>query len=115
MSPSNASDVVATAISTGYRHIDGAKIYGNQVSVGKGIAKGLHESGLRREDVWVTSKLWNSRHVDDLSPEDAEVEVEAALNETLKELNLAWLDLYLIHFPVSMRDKTPKLEYLNVS
>ena len=58
---SNVSTAVSTALLTGYRHIDGAAIYGNEKEVGKGIAHGLAELGLRREDIWVTSKLWNDQ------------------------------------------------------
>jgi len=58
---SNASDAVSYAIQTGYRHIDAAAVYGNEKQVGKGIADGLKETGLSREDIWVTSKLWNDQ------------------------------------------------------
>lgn len=57
----NTSDVVAAALKTGFRHIDAAKIYGNQIEVGKGIKQGLSQAGLEREDIWVTSKLWNDQ------------------------------------------------------
>jgi alcohol dehydrogenase (NADP+) len=56
----NTSEAVAAAIEHGYRHIDCAKVYGNQRDVGKGIAAGLKRTGLSRSDIWVTSKLWNS-------------------------------------------------------
>jgi len=58
---SNASQAVSHAIQTGYRHIDGAKAYSNEALVGKGIADGLAKTGLSREDIWVTSKLWNDQ------------------------------------------------------
>ena len=58
---SNNSDAVSLAIQTGYRHIDCAAIYGNEKEVGKGIADGLKKAGLKREDIWVTSKLWNDQ------------------------------------------------------
>ena len=64
ISPQNTTDAVAAAIEAGYRHIDGAKVYGNQVDVGKGIKKGLEKVGLKRSDIWVTSKLWNDQYVD---------------------------------------------------
>lgn len=57
--PKNASDVVAVALETGYRHIDCAAAYFNQKEVGKGIKKGAKSAGLKRSDFWVTSKLWN--------------------------------------------------------
>lgn len=56
----NVSELVSFAIQTGYRHIDCAAAYGNEELVGAGIADGLAKTGLRREDIWVTSKLWNS-------------------------------------------------------
>ncbi|KAL8931632.1 MAG: hypothetical protein Q9211_006825 [Gyalolechia sp. 1 TL-2023] len=59
---SNASEVVSAALQTGYRHIDCATIYGNQKEVGKGIADGLNKTGLKRSDIWVTSKLWNDQY-----------------------------------------------------
>lgn len=60
---SNASDVVSAALQTGYRHIDCAKAYGNQEVVGKGIKEGAAKAGLRRDEIWVTSKLWNDEWV----------------------------------------------------
>lgn len=57
---SNASDVVAAAIHAGYRHIDCAAIYGNEKEVGDGIRKGMKKEGLKRKDIWITSKLWNN-------------------------------------------------------
>jgi len=58
---SNASTAVAFALGTGYRHIDCAAAYGNEKEVGKGIAEGLKGAGLEREEIWVTSKLWNDQ------------------------------------------------------
>jgi alcohol dehydrogenase (NADP+) len=57
----NTSEVIATAIVNGYRHIDAAYIYGNQKDVGLGIKEGLKRTGLSRKDLWITSKLWNDR------------------------------------------------------
>ncbi len=79
---------VTEAIKQGYRHIDTAAIYGNEVSVGKAIK----EAGIPREELFITSKLWNSEHG-----------YESTLNafeETMKKLGLEYLDLYLIHWPV---------------
>lgn len=56
----NTSESVAHAIELGYRHIDCAKVYGNQREVGRGIAQGLKRAGIERKDIWVTSKLWNT-------------------------------------------------------
>lgn len=58
---SNVSKAVSTALLSGYRHLDCAAIYNNQKEVGRGIAQGLAELGLEREDIWVTSKLWNDQ------------------------------------------------------
>jgi alcohol dehydrogenase (NADP+) len=57
----NATEAVASAIEAGYRHIDGAKIYGNQKEVGAGIKEGIRRAGIDRKDLWITSKLWNDR------------------------------------------------------
>lgn len=59
----NTSDAVAWAIQVGYRHIDCAAAYYNQDQVAIGIKEGLQKTGLRREDLWITSKLWNDRYV----------------------------------------------------
>jgi alcohol dehydrogenase (NADP+) len=56
----NTSEAIAEAIVLGYRHIDCAKIYGNQRQVGIGIANGIKRAGITRNDIWVTSKVWNS-------------------------------------------------------
>ncbi|KAF1967005.1 Aldo/keto reductase [Bimuria novae-zelandiae CBS 107.79] len=90
--PSNTTDAVAFAIEKGYRQIDCAAAYGNEEAVGKGIHKGLKQAGLKREEIWVTSKLWNDHHAPD--------RVEEGLNQTLKDLDLDYLDLYLMHWPV---------------
>ncbi|KAL9027886.1 MAG: hypothetical protein Q9196_003658 [Gyalolechia fulgens] len=102
---SNASEVVSAALQTGYRHIDCATIYGNQKEVGKGIADGLNKTGLKRSDIWVTSKLWNDHHDPALVPE--------ALDQALTELGLEYLDLWLMHWPVASSHGTNKLDYLD--
>jgi hypothetical protein len=58
----NTSEAIASAIELGYRHIDCAKVYGNQRAVGVGIANGLKRANITRRDIWVTSKLWNSEY-----------------------------------------------------
>ena len=60
-SPENTTSAVAIAIETGYRQIDCAAAYGNEKAVGKGIADGLKKAGLSRDEIWVTSKLWNDQ------------------------------------------------------
>ena len=57
----NASEAVSIALQTGYDHIDCAAVYGNEKEVGQGIGDGLGKSGHRREDIWITSKLWNDQ------------------------------------------------------
>ncbi|KEQ97029.1 hypothetical protein AUEXF2481DRAFT_38430 [Aureobasidium subglaciale EXF-2481] len=64
-----------------------------QIGVGKGIAEGLTKNGLSREDLWITSKLWNDHH----DPS----KVEAAIDKTLSNLKLDYLNLYLMHWPAS--------------
>jgi alcohol dehydrogenase (NADP+) len=59
----NVTEVIADAIEQGYRHLDCAYIYGNQKAVGLGIKEGLRRTGLARSDLWVTTKLWNTRSV----------------------------------------------------
>ncbi|MFC5532608.1 aldo/keto reductase [Cohnella yongneupensis] len=88
---------VKTAIAHGYRSIDTAAIYQNERSVGQGIKEALSESGLRRDDLFVTSKVWNA----DLGY-DATL---AAYQGSLDKLGLDYLDLYLIHWPVKGKYK----------
>ncbi|WP_353854884.1 aldo/keto reductase [Bacillus sp. Bos-x628] len=90
-------EAVKTAITIGYRSIDTASIYGNEEGVGRGIRLGLKETGLRREDLFITSKVWN----DDLGYEST----LKAYEESLRKLQLDYLDLYLIHWPVEGKFK----------
>lgn len=82
-----AYQAVKWALEAGYRHIDTAAIYGNEVSVGQAIA----DSGIAREKLFVTTKLWNDAHSFDAAT--------AALDESLRKLGLDYVDLYLIHWP----------------
>lgn len=79
---------IAAALQAGYRHIDTAKVYGNEQSVGAA----LRASGLPREDIFITTKLWNSDQGYDRALR--------ALDESLAHLGLAHVDLYLVHWPV---------------
>lgn len=83
---------VKAAIKIGYRSIDTAAIYGNESSVGQGIREGMAENGLTRDQLFVTSKVWNA----DLGYEST----IAAYEASLEKLGLDYLDLYLIHWPV---------------
>jgi len=89
------AEVCRTAIEVGYRHLDCACDYGNEVEVGQGIAQAIKGGMCDREDLWVTSKLWNTYH----APEH----VQLACEKSLQDLKLDYLDLYLIHFPIAQR------------
>ncbi len=90
-------EAVKAAIKNGYRSIDTAAIYENEEGVGEGIRQGLKETGLSREELFVTSKVWNS----DLGYE----ETLKAYETSLQKLGLDYLDLYLIHWPVERKYK----------
>jgi 2,5-diketo-D-gluconate reductase A len=92
-----AAHAVSAALKTGYRLIDTAAIYANERGVGEGIARGLAENGLRREEIFVTTKLWNSDQGFD--------EALRALDASLARLCLAYVDLYLIHWPAPRQDR----------
>src|SRR5438105_4962004 len=83
-------EAVATALQLGYRHIDTAERYGNEAAVGEGLHKGLRAAGLKREDVFVVTKVY----WDKLAPGDFETSVA----ESLQKLKLAWVDLLLIQW-----------------
>ena len=87
--------VVRQAIQLGYRHLDSAADYGNELEVGHGIKQALDEGLCKRENLWITSKLWNTFH--------AAEHVEQACDKTLADLGVEYLDLYLIHFPISLQ------------
>ena len=94
-----AYDSVLAALKAGYRHIDTAAAYGNEDSVGKAIS----DSGVAREDLFVTTKLWNADHGYEAT--------KAALETSLQKLGLDYVDLYLIHWPnpAAMRDNFEQL------
>ncbi|KAE9386246.1 Aldo/keto reductase, partial [Gymnopus androsaceus JB14] len=90
--PHEVENAVEIAVKNGYRHLDLAMIYENQTEVNAALKKVI-PSVVKREELHLTSKLWNSSH------QPAEVEKE--LDETLKQLGTPYLDLYLIHWPVA--------------
>ncbi len=89
------AQAVSQAIEIGYRHIDCASIYQNQKEIGSALAEALALGQVKREDLWITSKLWNNAH--------AKKHVQPALERTLKDLQLDYLDLFLIHWPVNFQ------------
>jgi D-xylose reductase len=92
---SDTADAVAAALEAGYRHIDSAADYGNEVETGQGIARAISDGHCGREDLWVTSKLWNTFH--------RREHVRAACERSLTDLDLEYLDLYLVHFPIALK------------
>ncbi|SFC50261.1 aldo/keto reductase [Tropicimonas isoalkanivorans] len=88
----SAGEAVRSALHAGYRLIDGAHLYGNEA----GMGEGLHSSGLPREEVFLTTKVWNSDH----GRERTRISVE----RSLLTIGVDWLDLVLIHWPVPSRD-----------
>jgi D-xylose reductase len=87
-------DLIPAAIDLGYRHFDCACDYGNEKAVGEGLRRSLSAGACTRDDLWITSKLWNTYHHPD--------HVRAACERNLADLGLDELDLYLIHFPVTL-------------
>ncbi|MCC9606005.1 aldo/keto reductase [Blastopirellula sp. JC732] len=96
-------DLIVAAIEAGYRHIDCACDYGNEEAVGAGLQKALQQGLCRREDLWITSKLWNTYH----RPEH----VRAAAERSLRDLQIDYFDLYHIHFPIALEYVSPETRY----
>jgi diketogulonate reductase-like aldo/keto reductase len=88
--PEAVADAVKTAANIGYRHFDCASVYGNEDLIGLAF-KEILNSGIERSELWITSKLWNDKHGD--------ADVIASCEKTLADLQLNYLDLYLIHWP----------------
>ncbi len=89
-SPDQVAAAVRGAFDVGYRHFDCAAVYGNEAAIGA-VFEDLRRRGVSRGDLWITSKLWNDRH--------AEPDVVPACRQSLADLRLDYLDLYLVHWP----------------
>ncbi len=83
------AQAVKTAIKMGYRHIDCASVYGNEKEIGAALQEVFAEGIVKREELWITSKVWNDKHN----------EVVASCKQSLTDLQLDYLDLYLVHWP----------------
>ena len=90
ISGAQVAAAVLEAATLGYRHFDCASVYGNEAAIGHSLAQ-IIRGGVKRADLWITSKLWNDRH--------AEADVIASCRRSLADLQLDYLDLYLIHWP----------------
>jgi alcohol dehydrogenase (NADP+) len=90
VSGETVAEAVLEAARVGYRHFDCASVYGNEHLIGRSL-RAILRSGVRREDLWVTSKLWNDRH--------GERDVIPSCEKSLRDLQLDYLDLYLVHWP----------------
>ncbi|GAQ83280.1 alcohol dehydrogenase (NADP+) [Klebsormidium nitens] len=97
--PGKVGESVTAALEAGYRHIDCAAVYGNEKEVGEALAAAFKKGTVNRHEIWVTSKLW--------STEQGPGRVEPALKKTLGDLQLEYLDLYLIHIPVRLAPDSP--------
>jgi diketogulonate reductase-like aldo/keto reductase len=90
VSPAQIAEAVKVAAKIGYRHFDCASVYGNEAQIGPAIGDVI-QSGVKREELWITSKLWNDKHAED--------DVIASCEKSLADLQLDYLDLYLVHWP----------------
>jgi len=97
------ADQVYNAIKTGYRLFDGACDYGNEVESGQGVARAIKDGIVKREDLFIVSKLWNSFH-------DKE-RVEPICKKQLADWGVDYFDLYIMHFPISLKYVDPSVRY----
>ncbi|OJJ47800.1 hypothetical protein ASPZODRAFT_131375 [Penicilliopsis zonata CBS 506.65] len=97
------ADQVYNAIKTGYRCFDGACDYGNEVEAGQGVARAIQEGIVKREDLFIVSKLWNSFHDGD--------RVEPIARKQLADWGIDYFDLYIVHFPIALKYVDPSVRY----
>jgi len=90
VTPAQVASAVKGAVAAGYRHFDCASVYSNEAEVGAAL-EGIQQGGVKREELWITSKLWNDKHAED--------DVIASCRKSLADLRLKYLDLYLVHWP----------------
>jgi len=90
VSAGEVAAAVRGAVIAGYRHIDCASVYGNESEIGASLQE-LFSLGIRREELWITSKLWNDRH--------GEEDVIPSCRKSLQDLRLSYLNMYLVHWP----------------
>lgn len=97
--PGEVYHALREAIRIGYRHIDCAAVYANEAEIGQALEDTMQEGEVKREELWITSKLWNTAH--------CRQQVRPALEKTLHDLRLDYLDLYLVHWPVALKEHAP--------
>jgi len=103
--PMTTSEAVTFALKIGYRHIDCAYAHNNETEIGIAIKTAIHDMGMKRQDMFVASKLWNEFH----KPED----VEPALRQSLTNLGLEYLDLFLMHWPFAFERQHKKTDIIH--
>lgn len=94
--PGEVYIAIREAINLGYRHFDCSPLYGNEPEIGQAFQDAIKEGDITREDLWLTTKLWNNRH--------RKEQVVPAIEESLKAFGTEYIDLYLIHWPVVFKD-----------
>ncbi|KAG2214045.1 hypothetical protein INT46_004960 [Mucor plumbeus] len=99
----DAENTIYQAIKIGYRLFDGACDYGNEVEVGRGVNKAIKDGLVKREELFIVTKLWNTFH--------SKKHVRAAFDRQLKDWGLEYFDLYLIHFPIPLQYVDPSVNY----
>jgi len=97
------ADTVYNAIKTGYRLFDGACDYGNEREAGEGVARAIKDGLVKREDLFIVSKLWNSFHEGD--------KVEPICKKQLADWGIDYFDLFIVHFPVALKYVDPSVRY----